>query len=135
MFREAGKQLEWQRNNKDKLKKYNSQHKNHEITNDEWEDCKNYFYYRCAYCGLPIEEHFVPFNGEIIHSDFHKEHVNHNGENDLSNCVPSCKSCNCSKWTYSLEEWYTVKNKHFNEQRLSKISKWIKIDYQKYINK
>jgi hypothetical protein len=135
IFRENGGQLEWQRNNKDKLRKYNSQHRIHDVSDEEWENCKNYFNYRCGYCGILIEDHFVPFNGEIIHSDFHKEHVRHDGENDLSNCIPSCKSCNCSKWTYSLEEWYNENNKNYSEERLIKIIKWTIKDHHKYINK
>lgn len=64
--RELGKVLEWQRNNKDKMQKYtkNRQHKNHNITKEEWNSCKEYFYNSCAYCGLSIEEHYRMYYGE-----------------------------------------------------------------------
>lgn len=65
--------------------------------------------------------------------DLHKEHVDDSGANDLSNCVPSCQSCNSSKNIFSLEEWYTEDNLNFTEERLSKIYRWLNEDYLKYI--
>jgi hypothetical protein len=64
--RENGKLLEWQHNNPDKVKLYNELHRNHSITNNEWEACKSYFNFRCAYCELPLEEHFIKFKGKGI---------------------------------------------------------------------
>jgi hypothetical protein len=69
---------------------------------------------------------------KIYNQQLHKEHVNCNGEGNLSNCVPSCKSCNCSKHTDNMEEWYR-KQTFFSEDKLDKIHKWINIDYQQYI--
>lgn len=127
---------EWQRNNPEKIKLYRirrESHKKHEITIDEWENCKNYFNYRCAYCGITVEEHFVTYGGKLKHTDFHKDHVDHNGANDLSNCVPSCKSCNGSKHTASLEEWY-LSNINYKEERYEKVINWLTHDYKDYIN-
>jgi 5-methylcytosine-specific restriction endonuclease McrA len=129
---------EWQRNHPDKIRGYNRDrnlHKKHEISEQEWESCKNYFNYRCAYCGLPIEEHFVKYKGKIFIGDFHRDHVNDEGNNDLSNCIPACKSCNTSKHIHHLEEWYNENNPNFNQERLDKINKWLDEDYKKYINK
>jgi hypothetical protein len=129
-LREDGKILEWQRSNPDKIKSYNELHRNHSISNEEWERCKNYFNYRCAYCGLKIEEHYVKFKGKTILGDFHKEHVDHEGANDLSNCVPACKRCNTSKWIFPLEEWFNEDNENFSKERFGKINKWINGDYK-----
>lgn len=135
--RENGKQLEWQRNNKDKVNKHNINrklHKKHDITDEEWENCKNYFNYRCAYCGLPIEEHWIRYKGQLKLSDFHREHVDHNGSNDLSNCIPACKECNSSKHDKVLEYWYKPNNELwctvYSYERLQKIYKWLNEDYK-----
>lgn len=136
--KERSKELQkiWQQEHPDKVKEYNqdwNQRKKHNISKLEWENCKNYFNYRCAYCGLKIEEHWVKFKGELILGDFHKEHVDDFGANDLSNCVPSCKSCNTSKRTYELFEWYDDANPVFLIERLEKIIKWLNEDYKLYI--
>lgn len=133
---ENGEQLKWQRNNKDKLKeyhKYRELHKSHKITKEEWESCKEYFNNQCAYCGLLLDKHYNKYKGEMRLTDFHKEHVDHNGANDLSNCIPSCKTCNSSKHTDRLEDWYTEDKEFFSQERLDKIHKWLNEDYKQYI--
>lgn len=135
-WRDSGGQRDWQRRNKDKIKGYRlyrEMHKSHEITLDEWEDCKKYFNHRCAYCGLAIEEHIVRFNRKYINGDFHKEHVDHKGSNDLSNCVPSCRSCNSSKSNLIFDEWYNEDNPTFNDDRYVKILSWLSNDYKNFI--
>lgn len=131
-----GKQLAWQRENKDKIREYNlkrKEQKTHKISDKEWEECKNYFNYRCAYCGLKIEEHYIKHSNKIILGDFHKEHVDSEGKNDLSNCIPSCESCNSKKWKYDFEDWYKNKSEVFDIDRYNKILKWLNEDYKKYI--
>lgn len=126
----------WRQSNPDKIKEYNQYrqlHKEHEISDNEWEECKKYFNHRCAYCGLKIEEHYITFRGKIQLGDLHREHVDHNGENDLSNCIPACKSCNTSKHTSSLEEWYNISKDFYSKEREDKIYKWIEEDFRKYI--
>ena len=127
----------WRINNKEKIKTYyeERQHKNHKISKIEWEACKEYFNYEYAYCGLPIEEHIIKFKGKLKQGDFHKEHVDYDGANDLSNCVPSCKICNSSKHKYTLEEWYNENNSNYTKGRYDKIIKWINEDYKQYIIK
>lgn len=134
--RENGYQKKYQQNNPDKMKIYNQrrQHKKHKITKQEWLACKNYFNNECAYCGLSIENHFRKFKGKLQKIDFHKEHVNHFGADDLSNCVPSCMSCNSHKWEFLLKEWYNKDNINFTKERLDKIYKWISNDYIIYMN-
>ncbi len=126
---------EYQRENKDKFKEYSEQHRNHNITETEWIACKDYFNNECAYCGLRIDDHFITRNEKQIKTDFHKEHVDHNGNDDLSNCVPSCKSCNSKKWQHSLEEWYVPENEFhngFTERRLERIHRWLNDDHKQY---
>lgn len=125
----------WQQENKEKLKEYYEQrlHKNHKISIIEWEDCKKYFNHRCAYCGLAIEDHWITIKGISQLGDFHKEHVHHDGMNDLSNCVPSCRICNSAKHNKEFLEWYNENNNIFSQVRLDKIIKWIEEDYKTYI--
>lgn len=127
-YRDKGGQLEWQRNNKDKIQEYANQHQSHEITTKEWESCLKYFNYSCAYCGISQEDAKEKYNNY-----FHKEHVNHKGSNDLSNCVPACKSCNSKKWTYELEEWYKTGNPNYQKRRLNKILKWTNKEYKRFL--
>jgi hypothetical protein len=131
-YKQNGGYKKWQQTHPEKIRKYRNkrQHKIHEISNEEWESCKRYFNYSCAYCGMTEEEHKRKYNQQL-----HKEHVEHEGANDLSNCVPACKLCNSSKWETSLEEWYTPSNKHYNLERLNKILKWLNEDYLKFKTK
>lgn len=63
----------------------------------------------CAYCGTDGDmqiEHVVP--------------ISKNGAHDIGNIVPACMSCNFSKRSKDMEDWY--KNQpFFNELRLRKI--------------
>jgi len=131
-----GYQKRWQLNNPDKIKIYNEKrkHKNHNITKEEWESCKKYFDYKCAYCDLPLENHNRIISGKIQKIDFHKEHVHNNGSNDLSNCVPACCSCNDKKWCFEFEEWYNEDNPIYSKERYNKIIQWITKDYKQFIN-
>lgn len=139
-LRDRGYYRDWYNDNKDKARENRikrEETKSHIINKEEWENCKKYFNYRCTYCGLAIEEHFIKFKGKYILGDFHKEHVDDQGANDLSNCVPSCRSCNSTKHKRNLEEWYNEDNKvdckGFNKDRLDKIIKWLECDYKLYI--
>ena len=111
-----------------KIYNTNRNHKIHEITGTEWESCKRYFKYRCAYCGMPLELHY-----EEVGTDFHKEHNDPNGSNLLDNCVPSCASCNYKKWSHEFEFWYNRDNLIFNQEFLNAINKWKESDYKLYI--
>lgn len=122
---------QWRKENPDKLKEYNlyrEMNKKHEITEKEWSNCKEYFNFECAYCGLSEEKHRKIYNQQL-----HKEHVDHNGANDLSNCVPACKSCNSKKHNFKLEDWYIPEIEIFNLFRLNRIYKWLNDDYLRYI--
>jgi len=125
-----GLHQEWLDKNKDRQRMYGERRsiKNHNITDEEWDDCRQYFNFRCAYCGKTWEQ-----NKLETRKDLHREHVDDEGANDLSNCVPACRNCNSYKWKFSLDEWYNEKNPVFNQERLEKILKWINEDYKKYI--
>lgn len=113
----------WQQNNKDKIKEYNSyrmMHKSHEITKEEWESCKEFFNNSCAYCGIDELE-----AKKVTNNYLHKEHVDHQGSNGIENCVPACKSCNSSKHTSNLEDWYNESNSLYSTDRLNRIIEWL----------
>lgn len=119
----------YQKENKDRFKVYNENRKikNHKISNKQWQRCLSYFNYECAYCGATFDEHKRKYNQQL-----HKEHVIHNGENDLSNCVPACKDCNSHKWEFPLEEWYPQQD-FYLEDKYNKILKWLNKDYKKFL--
>jgi len=130
--RESGKYREWQQSfeGKQYLNVYNGyrrQNKTHLITDEEWRKCKKYFNNRCAYCGV-TEDKAIETQGNRLH----KEHAIHNGANDISNCIPSCKRCNSRKWANDYTDWYTEENPVFNQNRLTKIKNWLERDFEKH---
>ena len=135
-IRESGYYKEYFKKYPEKYVIYNEtkSHKKHKINSNEWQACLKYFNYSCAYCGLNQKDHWVFRKGKLINMSLHKEHVDHEGSNDLSNCVPSCQHCNDTKWKFSLNEWYNTNNENFSEERLEKIMNWITTDYKQYID-
>lgn len=135
--RKNGKISEWHQENPDKLKIYRERRekKNHNITEREWLQCKEYFGNSCAYCGLHISEHFNKYRGKLKWTDLHKDHVDDNGANDLSNCAPACKMCNSLKWEFDFNEWYNESNEKYSKDRYDKIMKWLNEDYKLYMEK
>jgi hypothetical protein len=108
--------------------KQRAEHKTHNISKKQWEECRMFFDNECAYCGMPFDIH-----KEVFNEGLHKEHVDPFGSNELSNCVPACKMCNSEKHTTSLNEWYNINNPKFNQVRLDKILEWINSEYKKHI--
>jgi 5-methylcytosine-specific restriction endonuclease McrA len=128
--KEAKRLKEWQQSNPEKLREYRikrEQNKTHEISLSEWKECKNYFENSCGYCGMSEEEHISVFK-QVLHRD----HVDHDGANDLSNCIPACKSCNSSKHNFELNDWYNESNSDFTIKRLNKIKEWLTSDWEDY---
>lgn len=129
-WREKGGQREYYKNNKDNLLPYHykrKQEKTFQITDQEWEDCKNYFNNSCSYCEITEEEH-----KKIHNQRLNREHVDHEGSNYLDNCVPSCRSCNSKKHDLKFEFWYKERSENFTIEKYNKILKWIKDDHKKY---
>jgi hypothetical protein len=116
---------------KQKYKEY--EHRIHEMYDQEWELCKKYFNYRCACCGLPIENHYVLRNGKMIWFDFQKDHVCHEGKNDLRNCIPLCSDCNNKKKRKTFNEFYNPSNPNYIYERYHNIYLWIRYNHKKYI--
>lgn len=110
----------WQNQNKNKMYNYAIKKRKHEITIEEWIECLDYFNYTCAYCGMTEEEHYVKLG-----TQFHQEHVVHNGNNFIDNCVPSCKFCNSEKHDSEFKDWYIENNPKYSKRRLNKIVKWM----------
>jgi hypothetical protein len=121
------KMLEYKKNyrkkNKDAVNSYN--HKRRSIarklpstlTTKEWREIKEYFNYRCAYCGKekPLQqEHFLALSkgGEYTHN----------------NIVPACALCNLSKKDKNFFKWYPT-CKIYSKKREKKI-----LDYLNYKN-
>lgn len=131
---ENGRYREWMRNNPEKSKMYRENHIKHEISEEEWIRCKNYFTnengeWCCAYCGFLHKDHTKKRLNKIYKQDLHKEHVAHDGNNDLSNCIPSCQRCNSSKHTKNMVEWYQ-QQPFYSVEWLERISKWIGGEYK-----
>jgi hypothetical protein len=122
-----GNYKDWARRNPDKMKEYAKNHRKHDISDKEWEDCLRVFNYCCAYCGISQVEAKKRDKQRL-----HKEHVEHNGYNDLRNGVPACRSCNDKKWAFDMEEWYR-QQEFFTEERLEFIKWWCSEGYKDYI--
>jgi hypothetical protein len=115
--------------NKDKFKAYRikrKMHKKHEISLIEWNSCKKYFDNLCAYCGKTLDE-----NGK----DFCKDHIDNDGSNDLTNCIPACAHCNCTKSYKEFDDFYNEDNSDFSFERWNKIQQWISKDCYKYLDR
>jgi len=122
-WRETHKEYlqEYRKNNKENIKlalqKRRTLKKGLEktLTLDQWEQIKNEFNSKCAYCGKEEKltiEHFIPL------SKF--------GELSINNILPACQSCNSSKNAKSFFDWYP-KYKYYSKQR----EKFI-LDYLNY---
>jgi hypothetical protein len=120
-------QSEWRKNNPERTRYHASKHKNHDVSTKEYNDMLKVFNYKCAYCGMTLEEHKKKY-----HERLHNDHVDDDGYNDLRNDVPACKSCNCGKHERNMEEWYR-KQTFFSEEKLDKIKWWITEGYKNYI--
>lgn len=131
IYIESGKRAEWDSKNKERLSGYSHDKRvngTHTISDIEWKNCKTYFNNSCAYCGLSEADQMSNFNQRL-----HMEHADPSGLNDLSNCIPACKSCNSRKWKYEMDEWYNTSNLNFNIERRKRIKTWLNTDYQLYI--
>lgn len=81
------------------------------FTLKDWEQTKEFFGNRCAYCGAEeslVMEHAIPINKTWL------------GEHRLGNIVPSCKACNNSKHNSCHDDF--LKNK---PEKLKKIKAYM----------
>ena len=129
-YRELGKKFRGKEESKVKMQKYwqTRKHKSHKMSDKEWLGCKQYFDFKCAYCGMTEEEH-----KKICGKGLHKEHVIFDGRNDIKNCVTACHKCNRNKNEKTLNEFYNKDNKIYTYEKYHKIYLWLRYDFQKYI--
>jgi len=126
------KDRNWRKANPEKCIEYSKRHRNHDITESEWRKELKVFDYKCAYCGLPQEDHWAERNGKYIIMKLHRDHADDNGANDLRNALPACQSCNSSKHQDSIEEWYKSRS-FYDEVKYNKIMWWLTGGYKDYI--
>jgi len=77
----------------------------------QWKEAKEYFNYKCAYCGeeAPLAmDHVVP--------------VSKGGEFTRDNIVPSCQSCNSKKKTKECVEWFRTQPTYTLEKEIKILS-------------
>lgn len=119
------KRKEWFENNPTKNAEYQNrrkQYKKHDITEREWIECKEFFNYKCCYCGLSEEEHKINFNQQL-----HKDHAINKGSNTIDNCLPACKSCNTKKRETDWFDWYIEENPLYKKDYYEQICLWISL--------
>jgi hypothetical protein len=114
-------------NNPDKSKQYSENHRIHDISTKEWNDCLKVFDYKCAYCGISQDDAKEKYGHQL-----HKEHKDYDGYNDLRNAVPACRRCNDKKLRKDMEVWFREQS-FFSEERLQKIEWWCEEGYKDYI--
>lgn len=88
----------------------------------------NFFGWKCAYTGEPIQEDL---------SNCHREHVvplSKGGDNGIWNIVPALDWVNLSKNNSNMEEWYRQQS-YFSEERLNKIYEYIDLISELYKTK
>ena len=110
----------WASENKDKYKKYNHKRRASKkanggfYTDAEWEECLEFFNYKCAYSGKPMErisvDHIVP--------------LSKGGTSYISNIVPCELRINNSKGSKDLEKWY-LSQEFYSDERYEKIKEWV----------
>ena len=86
---------------------------------------------RCAYCGCDIYlesfhiDHINPLFRGLSQEEMNRTGYNRvKGTNNIENLYPSCPSCNCSKSTYTIEEWRNVielKKEHIKKKTVRTI--------------
>lgn len=79
---------------------------------EDWQACLEWFNRQCAYCGTVADlnqEHVIPleFGGPYV----------------PGNIVPACGSCNSSKHTKPLDEWFP-RQSFYSEERVAMIASY-----------
>lgn len=81
------------------------------FTVHQWEDCKNYFNNRCAYCGKAetlTQEHVIPLSS--------------GGGYAKENIIPACGKCNYKKQDKEFILWYRLQPFYSKERENSIIN-------------
>lgn len=125
--RKEGKQKQWQIDNPKRVSELAQKHRNHDISTQEWNNELKVFDFKCAYCDISQEDAKKRDKQQL-----HKDHVDHQGYNDLRNSAPACRSCNDKKWQHDMETWFR-EQPFFTEEKLQKILWWCNEGYKDYI--
>ena len=94
-----------------------------EYTLEQWNECLEFFDYKCAYSGAELTkdntnvEHIIP--------------ISKGGTNNIYNIIPTLDSVNKSKNASDMLEWYK-QQPYYSEERLNKILDWIEYASNKY---
>ena len=94
-----------------------------EYTLEQWQECLEFFDYKCAYSGAELTkdntniEHIIP--------------ISKGGTNNIYNIVPALDTVNKSKGGKDMHEWYK-EQPYYSEERLNKILDWIEYASNKY---
>lgn len=83
------------------------------FTVEQWVNCKEHFSSKCCYCGksLPLcQDHFIA--------------LSKGGSYTKDNIVPSCQSCNSSKFDREFSEWYP-KQRYYSKRREQAIIEYL----------
>lgn len=89
----------------------------------DWKETLEFFDNSCSYCGIGENDCWDKY-----HKHLAQEHIIpliNGGHFNKNNIIPSCPSCNCSKNTKSLDEFYINRNL-FTYERYQKILQFIK---------
>jgi len=86
--------------------------------NIEWQKILDSFGHQCAYCGCD-DKALIP---EHIVSQSYLSQSNPEAVDLIGNIVPACGSCNKSKNTQDVDEWYPI-HQQFKQWKLDKIHK------------
>jgi len=76
-----------------------------DFTASDWKAKLEYYGYRCRYCGI----HKSETSEGWLEAD-HAIPLSRGGTNFISNIVPACKSCNCSKHAKTFTEFLDANN-------------------------
>lgn len=96
-----------------------------DFTVEEWSNCLDYFDHCCAYCGISEEE--LHSKGEVLEQE-HVIPVSKDGGYTKSNILPSCHSCNMSKYTNDFEEWYLNYEMYSEEREQNIVNYFLSIE-------
>lgn len=84
------------------------------LTGEQWYSTCEAFNFQCAYCGSVTHltmDHVTP--------------VSHGGRTSVDNIIPACQTCNSSKGSKDVIQWYTSQP-FYDKNRLDNIFKFIK---------
>lgn len=92
------------------------------LTEEEWENTLKYFNNSCAYCGMSNDDCLKIFNRNLEQD--HVIPLSHGGGFTKFNIIPSCRSCNSSKYNKSLDDFFMSSN-NFTKLMYDKILQFI----------